>query len=236
MPVYRLNLRPVFPPAHLAEDGLLAVGGDLSRERLLRAYAEGIFPWYSPGDPLLWWSPDPRAVLLPEEFRLSRRDLRYLRRAGFTVSLDRDFAAVITACGEIPRRHEKGTWITPEMRAAYIDLHEAGLAHSFEVRCGDELVGGLYGVSLGRCFFGESMFSRVDHASKAALAALVEFARRRNFHFIDVQFQTPHLARFGVREISRREYLRRLEKALRRPNLKSSWEDFQFSGTALMPA
>ncbi len=227
MPVYCLNLRPVFPPAYLAdpESGLLAVGGDLSRERLLRAYAEGIFPWYSLGDPILWWSPDPRAVLFPDEFHLSQRGRRYLKKASFTMRRDSAFAAVIKACAKTPRRHEKGTWITSEMKDAYLDLHQAGLAHSFETWQEERLIGGLYGVSLGRCFFGESMFSLVDHASKAALVDLVAFARRSNFHFIDNQFLTPHLKQFGVREISRREYLKRLEKALHKPTLKKSWQN-----------
>jgi leucyl/phenylalanyl-tRNA--protein transferase len=225
MPVYRLNLRLVFPPAHLAEkdNGLLAVGGDLSRERLLKAYAEGIFPWFSPGDPILWWSPDPRALLFPDEFHLSRRNRRYLDKAGFTVRRDTVFADVIKACADIPRRHETGTWITPEMQAAYIDLHRAGFAHSFEIFQHHKLVGGLYGISLGRCFFAESMFSLVDHASKAALADLVALARRLNFHFIDVQFLTPHLEQFGVREISRRDYLLRLDRALRKPTKRVLW-------------
>jgi leucyl/phenylalanyl-tRNA--protein transferase len=227
MPVYRLNLHTVFPPASLAEpdSGLLAVGGDLSRERLLKAYAEGIFPWYSPGDPILWWSPDPRAVLFPDEFHLSRRNRRYLKKSGFKLTRDRVFARVIRACAATPRRHEKGTWITPEMEAAYLDLFEAGFAHSFETWLEGRLVGGLYGVSLGRCFFGESMFSTADHASKAALADLVAFCRGHNFHFIDNQFLTPHLAAFGVREIPRREYLRRLEKALGKPTLRGRWSN-----------
>ncbi len=227
MPVYRLNLRPVFPPAHMAEkgDGLLAVGGDLSRERLLRAYSEGIFPWYSPADPILWWSPDPRALLFPEEFHLSRRNRRYLKKSGFRVRRDTAFTAVVKACAETPRRHESGTWITPEMQTAYIDLHDAGHAHSIEIFQHHALVGGLYGLSLGRCFFAESMFSLVDHASKAALIDLVSLAQRRNFHFIDVQFLTPHLQQFGVREISRREYLLRLERALKKPTVRKSWQD-----------
>ena len=228
MPVYNLNQRPVFPPAHLAdpENGLLAIGGDLSRKRLLRAYADGIFPWYSPGDPLLWWSPDPRAVLILDEFHLSQRNRRYLKKANFVMRRDSAFAAVVKKCAKTPRRHETGTWITPEMAAAYLDLHQAGLAHSFETWQDGNLVGGLYGVSLGRCFFGESMFSLVDHASKAALVDLVSFVRSCNFHFIDNQFLTPHLQQFGVREISRREYLKRLEKALCKPTLKKSWSDF----------
>jgi leucyl/phenylalanyl-tRNA--protein transferase len=227
LPVYRLNLHTVFPPASLAEpgSGLLAVGGDLSRERLLQAYREGIFPWYSPGDPILWWSPDPRAVLFPDEFHLSRRNRRYLRQSGFKLTRDLVFESVIEACAETPRRHEKGTWITPEMRAAYIDLHRAGFAHSFETWHEGRLVGGLYGVSLGRCFFGESMFALAAHASKAALVELVAFSYRHRFHFIDNQFQTTHLQAFGVREIPRREYLRRLEKALRKPTLKGSWRE-----------
>ncbi len=227
MPVYRLNLHPVFPPASLAEPGpgLLAVGGDLSRERLLTAYRKGIFPWYSPGDPLLWWSPDPRAVLFPGEFHLSRRNRRYLKHSSFKITRDIAFDRVIAACAATPRRHESGTWITPEMMAAYRDLHAAGFAHSFETWRAGELVGGLYGVSLGRCFFGESMFSLADHASKAALVELVAFALRHRFHFIDNQFQTTHLKGFGAREIPRREYLRRLEKALQKPTLQGSWRE-----------
>ncbi len=227
MPVYRLTQRPVFPPAYLAEkaNGLLAVGGDLSRERLLRAYAGGIFPWYSPGDPLLWWSPDPRALLFPAEFHLSRRNRRYLKNSGFSVCRDTAFTAVIKACAETPRRHEAGTWITPEMQVAYCDLHRAGYAHSIEIFQGHKLVGGLYGIGLGRCFFAESMFSLVDHASKAALVDLVSRARRRKFHFIDVQFLTPHLKQFGVREISRRDYLLRLERALKKPTERKVWSD-----------
>lgn len=227
MPVYRLNQRLVFPPAHLAEseNGLLAVGGDLSRERLLKAYAGGIFPWYSPGDPLLWWSPDPRALLFPSEFHLSRRNRRYLNKSGFAVRRDTVFAAVVKACAETPRCHETGSWITPEMQVAYLDLHRAGFAHSFEVFQNHKLVGGLYGISLGRCFFAESMFSLVSHASKAALSDLAALAKRRNFHFIEVQFLTPHLEQFGVREISRREYLLRLERALKKPTLRKLWSD-----------
>ncbi|MCK5681000.1 leucyl/phenylalanyl-tRNA--protein transferase [bacterium] len=227
MPVYRLNSRPVFPPAHLAEseDGLLAVGGDLSRERLLKAYAEGIFPWYSPSEPILWWSPDPRALLFPDEFYLSRRNRRYLQKAGFVKRRDTVFAEVIKACAGTPRRHESGTWITPEMQDAYIDLHEAGFAHSFEVFKGGQLVGGLYGISLGRCFFAESMFSLVDHASKAALGDLVALSRQYDFHFIDVQFLTPHLKQFGTHEIGRREYLLRLNRALKKPTMKKIWKE-----------
>jgi leucyl/phenylalanyl-tRNA--protein transferase len=227
MPVYRLDQRLVFPPAHLAEseNGLLAVGGDLSRERLLKAYAEGIFPWYSPGDPLLWWSPDPRAVLFPDEFHLSRRNRRYLKQSGFAVRRDTVFVEVIRACADTPRRHESGTWITPEMQVAYIDLHRDGFAHSFEIFFGENLVGGVYGLSLGRCFFAESMFSLVDHASKAALYDLVTLARRRNFHFIDVQFLTSHLQQFGVCEISRREYLLHLQRALKKPTQRVLWSE-----------
>ncbi|HDS15446.1 MAG TPA: leucyl/phenylalanyl-tRNA--protein transferase [Proteobacteria bacterium] len=227
MPVYRLSARPVFPPAYLADadSGLLAVGGDLSRARLLRAYSQGIFPWFGPDDPPLWWSPDPRAVLFPEEFRLSRRDRRYLCHAAFTCSRDRAFAQVLKACADVVRRRESGTWITPAMQDAYLDLYRAGLAHSFETWRDGRLVGGLYGVCLGRAFFGESMFSLVDHASKAALAEVVAVARRRSLHFIDLQFLTAHLRRFGGREISRREYLQRLEKALQQPGRKGGWAE-----------
>jgi leucyl/phenylalanyl-tRNA--protein transferase len=225
VPVYQLNLNLSFPPPELAEpSGLLAVGGDLSPERLLLAYSRGIFPWYSPGDPLLWWSPDPRTVIFPEEFHCPRRLQRTVRRQRFTVRADTCFSRVIEACATIPRQHEKGTWITREMQEAYIRLHEEGFAHSIETWQDGELAGGLYGVSLGRCFFGESMFSRVSDASKTALAVMVRKLIDWNFHFIDCQFQTDHLTRFGAREIPRHTYLRLLERALERPTRRGPWD------------
>ncbi len=197
-----------FPPPEQALEepaGLLAAGGDLSPQRLVAAYQRGIFPWYSPGQPVLWWSPDPRAVLFPEEFRCSRSLAKTLRNAGFSPSVDTDFAGVIDGCAA-PRATSPGTWITSEMRVAYLALHRLGHAHSVEVRRGSELVGGLYGVRLGGVFFGESMFSRETDASKAALAHLVSLCGRNNLAVIDCQLPSRHLASLGVRGIPRSQF------------------------------
>ncbi len=194
-----------FPPLERALDepqGLLAAGGDLSPARLLAAYQRGIFPWYSPGQPVLWWSPDPRAVLYPEEFRCSRSLAKTLRNRGFETAINRDFAAVISGCAA-PRASGSGTWITPEMRAAYLELHRSGHAHSFETYRDGRLAGGLYGVRLGRVFFGESMFSREPDASKVALARLVEFCRAEGIIVIDCQLSSRHLESLGSRLIPR---------------------------------
>lgn len=212
MPVYRLIDQPVFPPPELAEQGgLLAVGGDLSTPRLLLAYSMGIFPWFNEGDPILWWSPDPRCILEPADLKVSRSLAKVLRRQEFTVTYDRFFAGVIDACAEL-RRQEEGTWITAGMREAYIRLHELGYAHSVEVWRNGELAGGLYGVCLGRCFFGESMFHRVANASKVAFAALARHLHSRQFELIDCQLPTAHLASLGARTIPREEFLRRLRR------------------------
>jgi leucyl/phenylalanyl-tRNA---protein transferase len=197
-----------FPPPEQALDdpaGLLAAGGDLSPARLLAAYRRGIFPWYSPGQPVLWWSPDPRAVLFPEEFKVSRSLAKTLRNGGFSIAIDRDFPEVIDGCAA-PRPHSLGTWITPEMRAAYLELHHRRHAHSIEVRLGRELVGGLYGVRLGGVFFGESMFSRARDASKVALAHLVAMCRRNSIAVIDCQLSSRHLASLGARSIPRAQF------------------------------
>lgn len=197
-----------FPPPEQALDdppGLLAAGGDLSPARLLAAYRRGIFPWYSPGQPVLWWSPDPRAVLFPEEFKTSRSLAKTLRNGGFSVALDQDFEAVIEACAA-PRPHSLGTWITAEMRGAYLELHRRGHAHSIEARLAGELVGGLYGVRLGGVFFGESMFSRARDASKVALAHLVAVCRRNSIAVIDCQLASRHLASLGSRTIPRAQF------------------------------
>ena len=196
------------PPLERALDeppGLLAAGGDLSPERLLAAYERGIFPWYSPGQPVLWWSPDPRAVLFPREFHCTRSLAKTLRNAGFETAIDRDFAAVIAGCAA-PRESSLGTWITPEMRAAYLELHRHGHAHSFETYRDAALVGGLYGVRLGDVFFGESMFSRERDASKVALARLVEFALAESIVVIDCQLPSPHLQSLGSRSIPRSQF------------------------------
>jgi leucyl/phenylalanyl-tRNA---protein transferase len=197
-----------FPPLEQALEepaGLLAAGGDLSPARLVAAYARGIFPWYSPGQPVLWWSPDPRAVLFPDEFHCSRSLARTIRRGEFRVSEDRDFAAVIDGCAA-PRAASPGTWITSDMRAAYLQLHRLGVAHSIEVWRADELAGGLYGVRLGEIFFGESMFSRERDASKVALAHLVSMCASNNVAVIDCQLPSRHLASLGVRCIPRPQF------------------------------
>jgi len=210
-----------FPAPEQALDdppGLLAAGGDLSPARLLAAYRRGIFPWYSPGQPVLWWSPDPRAVLFPEEFRCTRSLAKTLRNGGFTVVFDRDFAAVIDQCAA-PRQHSPGTWITAEMRNAYLELHRLGFAHSVEALRAGELVGGLYGVRLGHVFFGESMFSRVRDASKVALAHLVQACRRQGIAVIDCQLASRHLQSLGSRSIARRQFQALLAEHIAAPPL-----------------
>jgi len=191
-------------------DGLLAIGGDLSSERLLAAYRRGIFPWFNEGQPILWWSPDPRAILLPRELHISRSLHRRLRRGTFSVSIDRAFAAVIAECAE--QRASTGTWITPEMRAAYLELHELGHAHSVETWLDGELAGGLYGVNLGKVFFGESMFSRSSDASKIALVGLVAQCRELGIELIDCQMPSAHLASLGSRLEPRARFLALLER------------------------
>ena len=225
MPVYRLIDELIFPPPdHAGPDGLLAVGGDLSSERLLLAYKLGIFPWYSEGQPILWWSPDPRLVLDLENFHISRRLRQILKKGVFKVTFDNAFESVIRACATAPRRGQEGTWITPEMQAAYIRLHRQGFAHSAESWLEGELVGGIYGVSLGRCFFGESMFSYKSNASKAALATLVHRLKAWGFHMIDAQVTTEHLLSLGAKEIPRSLFLKRLEKTLGFPTKKGKWD------------
>lgn len=194
-------------------EGLIAVGGCLSVPRLLNAYRSGVFPWFSEGEPLLWWSPDPRWVLRPAALRVSRSLRKRLRGGEFTVTHDRDFEAVIRACAE-PRTGAEGTWISEDIIQAYLALHRAGHAHSFETWRSSQLVGGLYGVALGRMFFGESMFHRVTDASKVALVASVERLAAWGFGLIDCQLYTPHLERFGARALSRRGFIRCLRRSL----------------------
>ncbi|BBO66193.1 leucyl/phenylalanyl-tRNA--protein transferase [Desulfosarcina alkanivorans] len=217
MPVFTLSKRLSFPPPHLAiKEGLLAVGGDLSPERLILAYRNGIFPWYSPGDPILWWSPDPRLVLYPDELYVSKSLRRVIRRKRFHITFDEAFDSVIRECAEVKRSYGEGTWITEEMKDAYCELHRQGYAHSVEAWQGDSLVGGLYGIAIGHAFFGESMFSRVSNASKVAFVSLVENLRKLNFKLIDCQVKTDHLIRFGAREIPRKLFLEQVEKAVDR--------------------
>lgn len=224
MAIFRLPREAVFPDPRLSEpDGLLAVGGDLSVERLVRAYAEGIFPWYGPGSPILWWCPDPRMVLLPEELHVPRSLRKTLRAGRFEFRLDTAFDEVVRRCSGRERPGQEGTWITPEMARAYGKLHRAGLAHSAEAWLDGELAGGLYGVSLGGTFFGESMYADRPDASKVAFATLVPWLAARGFDLVDCQVQTEHLARFGAREITREEFLARLGASLLRPTLHGPW-------------
>lgn len=218
-----------FPPVERAltqPNGLLAAGGDLSLPRLLEAYRHGIFPWFNPGEPILWWSPDPRMVLFPDEFKISRSLKKTLLRADYEVRVDTAFTRVMQACAE-PRGEGGGTWINAAMVAAYGALHEAGYAHCFETWMdgadGEELVGGLYGVAVGRAFFGESMFTRKTDASKIALAHLVATLKRHDFGVIDCQMNTAHLASLGARAIPRGEFSRLLERLTRQPGLPGTW-------------
>lgn len=209
--------------ALIEPNGLLAAGGSLSPRRLLRAYRQGIFPWYSSGQPILWWSPDPRWVLLAENLQLSRSLRKTLRNGPFTVTADTAFAAVITACAA-PRGPDEGTWITPEMLRAYCRLHRLGHAHSIETWRQGELVGGLYGVAVGRVFFGESMFSWVSDASKVALVALTHQLHRWEFAVIDCQVHTEHLRRMGAADISRTLFLQLLERFCPLPGRDGFWK------------
>lgn len=208
-----LSAEPIFPPVELAltePNGLLAAGGDLSPQRLLAAYRRGIFPWYSAGEPILWWSPDPRMVLFPDQIKITRSLARTLRHADYTVKLDSAFDQVITACAAASRPGQSGTWISAEIQAAYLRLHALGYAHSVETWCEGKLVGGLYGIALGRAFFGESMFSHRTDASKIALAHLCTFLTRHNFGIIDCQMETAHLATLGASPIPRDDFLARV--------------------------
>ncbi|MEN8160014.1 MAG: leucyl/phenylalanyl-tRNA--protein transferase [Myxococcota bacterium] len=224
MAVYRLRDDLAFPPpSHAEPSGLLAVGGDLSPERLLRAYALGIFPWYEE-PPILWFSPDPRMLIERGRLHVSRRLARTLRQERFTLSLDRDFAAVIRACAGAPRDGAHGTWITPEMIEAYERLHALGFAHSCEAWQDDTLVGGVYGVSLGRAFFAESMFHRVRDASKVALITLVWQLEAWGFTLFDCQLPTAHLRSLGASECPRTNFRRRLARALQKKTRRGSWE------------
>jgi leucyl/phenylalanyl-tRNA--protein transferase len=214
-----------FPPVELAlrqPNGLLAAGGDLMPERLLDAYRHGIFPWFNAGDPILWWSPDPRMVLFPDEFKISHSLRKTLHRGEYEVRTDTAFEQVMRACA-LPREGQDGTWIQEDIIQGYVRLHQMGLAHSVETWIDDELAGGLYGVSLGHMFYGESMFSRKTDASKIALAHLALQLKRWNFGMIDCQMNTPHLATMGAREIPRRQFLARLQELIHYPDTASPW-------------
>jgi leucyl/phenylalanyl-tRNA--protein transferase len=207
MPLFALDHHISFPPVDLAEpDGLLAIGGDLSTERLLAAYKRGIFPWYE-GDMPLWWCPDPRFVLFPEALRVSKSMKVLLKRKAFTFTVNKDFSSVIRACKQTTRRDQDGTWITDEVERAYIKLHQLGYAHSAEAWQEDQLVGGLYGIRMGKVFFGESMFSRTDNASKYAFISYVSQLRSEGVQLIDCQVYTGHLENLGAEMIPRTEFI-----------------------------
>ncbi len=225
MPVEISRYTLEFPDLDEADDsGLLAIGGDLSTERLKLAYSKGIFPWYEEGMPILWWTPDPRMVLFPDKMIISHSLKQSIRKKQFTFSIDNAFESVIKNCAKTSRKGEKGTWITREMKNAYIRLHEDGFAHSAEAWLDGELVGGLYGVALGKAFFGESMFHHVTNASKVALYHLVEKLNIWGFHIIDAQVYTNHLESLGGEMIPRSQYLQILEKALLIEDVPGSWE------------
>lgn len=220
------NPKQDFPPADKAlrePDGLLAVGGCLSKERLLNAYRHGIFPWYNPGEPILWWSPDPRLVLFPDRLIVSRSLRKTLRKNIFSITFDQAFNEVITACAA-PRKEAGGTWITEEIKQAYIGLHKLGAAHSVEAWFNGELVGGLYGVAMGQVFFGESMFHTKTDASKVVFATLVEQLKSWNYQLIDCQVHTRHLESFGAQEIDRAYFTKLLDQYCDAPADKSAWQ------------
>ena len=224
MPIFLLDDEIRFPdPAHAEKDGLLAVGGDLSPERLILAYSLGIFPWFNDDSPIMWWTPDPRMILIPDELKISKSLSQSIRNKHFDVRFDTDFISVIRACASAMRKHEDGTWITPEMIAAYSALHELGYAHSVETYLEERLVGGLYGISLGRAFFGESMFFVERDASKVALAKLAQRLSDWGFYFIDVQQQTRHLRSLGARTVPRTDFNEMLKEAMKFPTVSGKW-------------
>ncbi len=224
MPVFLLDKSLNFPHPRYAEpNGLLAVGGDLRVERLLSAYQGGIFPWYSEESPILWFSPDPRLVLIPDQFKVSTSLRKVMKSNTFVVKFDTCFAQVIVQCAMAERKGQDGTWITNDMVEAYIKLHREGYAHSVETFHEDQLVGGLYGVSLGGAFFGESMFHTRNNASKAALYHLVERLKSKDFDFIDSQVPTEHLKSFGAKEVGRDSFLKMLGQTLRRETIRGKW-------------
>jgi len=223
MPIYLLNEELIFPdPDEGSEEGILAVGGDLSPDRLLLAYEQGIFPWYSPPDPILWWSPDPRCVLFSEKLKVSKSMRNMFNQKKFTVSFDQSFVEVVRKC-QNAKRNEEGTWITEDIIAAYTNLHDLGIAHSVEVWEGEVLVGGLYGVSMGTMFFGESMFASSSNASKVGFITLVQVLQKRGFKVIDCQVYNEHLGTLGAENISRKMFHKLLREALDHTTIQGSW-------------
>lgn len=233
MSIYPVWLDPTdsnyeFPSAENAltePNGLLAIGGDLSPARIVNAYLQGIFPWYSPDQPILWWSPNPRAVLFPEKFKCSSSLQKLIRKKKFSTTIDEDFDSVIQHCAKTSRKDQNGTWITDEMYRAYIKLHQADIAHSVECWLDDQLVGGLYGLALGNVFFGESMFSHTSNASKVAFAHLVDELRKSNYALIDCQVTSDHLTSLGAEDISRKRFLELIRQHTAARMGQTSWLD-----------
>lgn len=224
MSYYFLDEQLYFPPVSRASsEGIVAIGGDLSEQRLLLAYQSGIFPWFSEGEPIIWWSPDPRFVLYPSQIKVSKSMQQLFRKQVFEVTFDKDFEQVILNCKEIKREGQRGTWITDEMVEAYCRLHRKGFAHSVEVWQEHTLVGGLYGLSLGNCFFGESMFTKVSNASKYGFITLTKRLEQKGFSFIDCQVHTEHLESLGATFISRKNFLHQLQEALKQTTLQGDW-------------
>jgi len=227
MPIFRLNKELSFPdPSYAEKEGILAIGGDLSVDRLILAYANGIFPWPQKGSPILWWSPDPRMVLPVENFKTSKSLKQLVRSGKYSYTIDKDFNSVINNCARIPRRGQDDTWITEEMLQAYIELHKEGFAHSVETWMDGKLLGGLYGVSLGRAFFGESMFYKERDASKFALYQLVRLLKHWEFKLIDAQQDTDHMKSLGAINMPRKEFMETLEKAIAFPTYKGNWNNY----------
>ena len=223
MPIYLLNEKLSFPPVEGAEDGVVAVGGDLSPERLLLAYSKGIFPWFGENDPIIWHSPEERFIMLLDKLHISKSMRRVLNSNKFKINFDTDFTYVIQQCAQVKRKGEDSTWITSEMIEAYEKLHNLGYAHSIEVWQDDRIVGGLYGVSLGKCFFAESMFHTATNASKFAVIKLIELLKQKDFHFLDAQVYTDHVATLGAKEISRETFLKLLQEGLQHESWIGKW-------------
>lgn len=223
MPIYLLNENLNFPPVEGAEDGIVAIGGDLSSERLLLAYQCGIFPWYGDEEPIIWHSPDPRFILLLDDLHISKSMQRVLNSNKFHVTFDTDFSFIINQCALIERKEQDGTWITNEMIDAYLELYKSGYAHSVEVWNNDKIVGGLYGVSLGKVFFAESMFHTETNASKFALIKLVELLKQKEFHFLDAQVHTTHVESLGAKNIPREQFIELLQKGLKQESWIGKW-------------
>jgi len=224
-----LSKEHLFPLATEATDeGLVAFGGDLNPHRVLKAYQAGIFPWYNEGNPILWWSPNPRFILFPQAFKVNKSFKRILRNKGFEIHFDHDFEAVINHCATVPRAGQEGTWLTDEMKEAYLKLHHMGFAHSVETYYEGKLVGGLYGLALGRAFFGESMFSLISNASRVSLFALSNLCVEKSYDFIDCQIETPHLKKWGASLVERDVFLDLLEVTLEKNTDFGSWRDWSW--------